>query len=88
MHASLIRNIRAVVTISVFVMNEEEHHTKEEADWAHGYVRDAQEGVFSTHPGDGAEDHTLSAVEAADRIVWVQVDKEMNWIKDNYFLHC
>lgn len=68
-------------------MYEEEHHAKEEADWAHGYIRNAQEGVFSTHPGDGAEDHALSTVEAADGVVWVQVVEEMskNWMKGSYF---
>lgn len=71
MHStSLIGNIRAVVAVSVFVMNEEEHHAKEEADGAHGYVGDAQEGVFPSHPGDGAEDHSLPALKAAHGVVW------------------
>lgn len=69
MHARLIRNIRAVVTISIFVMDEEKHHAEEEADRAHSYVCDAQERVFAAHPGDGAEDHALPAVKAADRVV-------------------
>lgn len=70
MHStSLIGNIRVVVAVSVFVMNEEEHHAEEEADGAHGYVGDAQEGVFPSHPGDGAEDHTLTALKAAHGVV-------------------
>lgn len=66
---SLTGNIRAVVAVSIFVMNEEEHHAEEEADGAHGYIGDAQEGVFPSHPGDGAEDHTFPALEAADGVV-------------------
>lgn len=70
MHStSLIGNIRAVVAVPVFVMNEEEHHAEEEADGAHRDVGDAQEGVFPSHPGDGAEDHTLPALKAADGVV-------------------
>lgn len=71
MHStSLTGNVRAVVAVSVFVMNEEEHHAEEEADGAHGNVGDAQEGVFPSHPGDGAEDHSLAALEAAHGVVW------------------
>lgn len=70
MHStSLTGNIRAVVAVSVFVMNEEEHHAEEEADGAHRYVGNAQEGVFPSHPGDGAEDHTLAALKAANGVV-------------------
>lgn len=57
-------------------MNEEKHYAKEEANRAHSYVCDAQEGVFPTHPGDGAEDHSLPAFKAADGIIWVQVVEE------------
>lgn len=65
----LTGNIGAVVAVSVFVVNEEKHHAEEEADGAHRDVGDAQEGVFSSHPGDGAEYHSLPALKAADGIV-------------------
>lgn len=65
----LIWNVRAVVAISVFVVDEEEHHSKEEADRAHSDVSNAQEGVFPSHPRDGAQDHALTALKAVHRII-------------------
>lgn len=65
----LAGNIGAVVAVSVLVVNKKEHHAEEEADGAHCDVGDAQEGVFSAHPGDGAEDHSLSALKATNGIV-------------------
>lgn len=51
------------------MVDEEQHDSEEEADGAHGDVGDAQEGVLSSHPRDGAEDHALSAIEAAHGII-------------------
>lgn len=65
--------VGAVVAVAIFVVDDEQHHAKEEADGAHGDVGDAQEGVLSSHPGDGAQDHPLPTVKAADRIIWVSL---------------
>lgn len=51
------------------MVDEEQDDSQEEADGAHGDVGDAQERVLPSHPGDGAEDHALSPIEAAHRII-------------------
>lgn len=68
-HTKLVGNVRAVVAVSIFVVDEEQDDSKEEADGAHGDVGDAQERVLPSHPRDGAEDHALSAVEATHGII-------------------
>lgn len=64
-----VGDVGAVVAVSVLVVDDEQHDAQEEADGAHGDVGDAQEGVLASHPGDGAQDHTLPALEAAYGIV-------------------
>ena len=60
------------------MVDDEQHDAQEEADGAHGDVGDAQERVLASHPGDGAQDHALLALEAADGIIWVGRVKEGN----------
>lgn len=50
----LVRNICAVGAGVVFMVDNKQNDTQEEADGAHGDVGDAQEGVLSSHPGNGA----------------------------------
>lgn len=65
----LVWNICTGVTGVVFVVDDEQNHTQEEADGAHGHVGDAREGVLPSHPGDGAEDHPLATVEAEHGVI-------------------
>lgn len=58
------------------MVDDQQDDTKEEADGADGDVGDAQKWVLSSHPGDGAQDHPLPALEAAYGVVWVR------WVKD------
>lgn len=51
------------------MVDEEQDDSKEEADGADGDVGDAQERVLPSHPRYGAEDHALSAIEAAYGII-------------------
>lgn len=51
------------------MVDDEQDHAQEETDRAHSDVSYAQEGVLSSHPGDGAEDHALAALEAAYRVI-------------------
>lgn len=60
------------------MVDDEQHDAQEEADRAHGDVGDAQERVLASHPGDGAQDHALLPLEAADGIIWVRRVKEGN----------
>lgn len=55
------------------MVDDEKNHSQEEADGAHSDVGNAEEGVLPSHPGDGAQDHPLPAIEAADGIIWVQL---------------
>ena len=73
-----VGDVSAVVAIPVFVVDDEQNDAQEEADGAHGDVGDAQERVLSSHPGDGAQDHSLPAFEAANRIIWVHRVKDGN----------
>lgn len=66
---SLVRDVSGVVAAAIFVVDDEEDHSQEEADGAHSDVSDAQERVLAPHPGDGAQDHTLPALKATNRIV-------------------
>lgn len=75
---SSVGDVGAVVAVAVFVVDDEQDDAQEEADGPHGDVRDAQEWVFASHPGDGAQDHSLPALKAANGIVWVQVVKDGN----------
>lgn len=50
-------------------MEDEKDDAQEEADRVYGEVGDTQEWVLPSHPGDGAQDHPLPALEAADRII-------------------
>ena len=65
-----VGDVGAVVAVSILVVNDEQDDAQEEADGAHGDVGDAQERVLAPHPGDGAQDHPLPALEAADGIIW------------------
>ncbi len=65
----LVRNVSAVAAVAAFVVDDEQDDAQEEADGAHGDVGDAQERVLASHPGDGAQDHPLPALKAADRII-------------------
>lgn len=49
-----VRNVGAVVAVATFVVDDEQDDAQEKADGAHGDVRDAQERVLASHPGDGA----------------------------------
>lgn len=62
-------NVGAGVAGVVFVVDDEQDHAQEEADGAHRHVGDAREGVLPSHPGDGAEDHPLAAVEAEHGVI-------------------
>lgn len=73
---SSVRNVSTVAAVATLVMDDEQDHTQEEADGAHSDVGDAQEGVLASHPGDGAQDHPLPALEAAHGIIWVQQVKD------------
>lgn len=73
-----VRNVGVVAAIAAFVVDDEQDDAQEEADGAHGDVGDAQERVFASHPGDGAQDHPLPALKAADGIIWVRLVKEAN----------
>lgn len=64
-----VRNVSAVVAVATFVVDDQQDDAQEEADCAHGDVGDAQERVLASHPGDGAQDHPLPAVEAANRVI-------------------
>lgn len=64
-----VGNVGIVASASIIVMDDEQHHPQEEADGAHRHVCDAKEGVLPSHPGDGAQDHALAALEAAHRVV-------------------
>lgn len=52
------------------MVDDQQHDAQEEADGAHGDVGDAQEWVLASHPGDGAQDHPLPALKAANRVIW------------------
>lgn len=65
-----VGDLGAVVAVAVFVVDDEEDDAQQEADGAHGDVGDSQERVLSSHPGDGAQDHPLPALEAPHRIIW------------------
>lgn len=65
----LVWNVCAVVAGVVFMVDDEQHHTKEEADGAHGDVGDAQEGVLPSHPGDGAQNHALATIKAEHGVI-------------------
>ena len=71
--AASVRYVSAVAAVATLVVDDEQDDAQEEADGAHGDVGDAQERVLASHPGDGAQDHPLPAIEAADGIIWVYV---------------
>lgn len=66
---SLAWNVGTVVAGVIFMVDDEQNHTQEEADGAHGDVGDAEERVLPSHPGDGAQDHPLATVKATHRII-------------------
>lgn len=66
----LARDICTVVAGVVFMVDDEQDHTQEEADGAHGDVGDAKERVLASHPGDGAQDHPLATIKAAHGVIW------------------
>lgn len=72
----LIGNVSVVVAVAVFMVDDQQDHSQEEAHGSHCDVGDSQERVFPTHPRNGAEDHTLAAVKAAHWVIWVRVIKE------------
>ena len=65
-----VGNVGAAAAVVVLVVDDEQHHRQEEADGAHRDVGDAQEGVLTTHPRDGAQDHALAAIKAAHWVIW------------------
>ena len=65
----LVGNICTVAASVIFVVDDEENNTQEEADGAHSDVGDAQEGVLSSHPGDGAQDHPLATIKAEHWVI-------------------
>lgn len=65
----LVWNVCAVVAGVIFMVDDEQDHTQEEADGAHGDVGDAQEWVLPTHPGDGAQNHPLPTSKAEHRVI-------------------
>lgn len=51
------------------MVDDEQNHTQEEADRAHGDVGNAKEGVLSSHPGDGTQDHALATIKAEHWVI-------------------
>ena len=51
------------------MVDDEQNNAQEEADGAHSDVGDAQEGVLSSHPGDGAQDHPLATIKAEHWVI-------------------
>lgn len=51
------------------MVNDEQNDAQEETDGAHGEVGDAQEGVLSAHPRNGAQDHSFATVEAKHGVI-------------------
>lgn len=74
----LVGDVSVVVAVAVFVVDDQQDDTQEEADGAHGDVSDAQEWVLASHPGNGAEDHALPALKATNRVIWIQLIKDEN----------
>lgn len=66
---ALVGDVGVVAAVAIFVMNDKQHHTQEEAHRAHRDVGNAQEGVLAPHPRDGAKDHTLAALKASHRVI-------------------
>lgn len=66
---SLVWNIGTVVAGVIFVVDDEQNHTQEEADRAHSDVGNAKEGVLPSHPGDGAQDHPLTAIKTEHGVI-------------------
>lgn len=64
-----VGDVWAVVAVAIFVVDDEQDHSQEEADRAHGDVSDTQEGVLASHPGDGAQDHALPALKTTDGVI-------------------
>lgn len=73
----LIGNVGVVVAVAIFMVDDEQNHSQEKAHGAHRHVSDAQERVLSSHPGNGAEDHTLAAVKTAHWVIWIHMIKEI-----------
>lgn len=71
-----VGNVRVVVAVAVFMVDDQQDHSQEETHGSHSDVGDSQERVLPSHPGNGAEDHTLAAVEAAHWVIWGHVIKE------------
>lgn len=65
----LVWNICTVVASVIFVVDDEQNDTQEEANGAHSDVGDAQEWIFPSHPGDGAQDHSFATIEAEYRVI-------------------
>lgn len=66
---NLVRNICAGAAGVVFMVDEEQNDTQGEANGAHSDVGNAQEGVLSSHPGNGAQDHPLPAIKAENGVI-------------------
>lgn len=64
-----VGDVCVVVPAAILVVNNEQNNTQEETHRAYSDVSNAKEGVFPSHPGDGAQNHTLLAVEAAHRVI-------------------
>lgn len=66
---SLVWNISTVVAGVIFVVDDEQNHTQEEADGANSDVGNAKEGVLPSHPGDGAQDHPFTTIKTEHRVI-------------------
>lgn len=64
-----VGDVCTVVPAAVLVVNKEENHTQKETHRAYGDVSNAKERVFPSHPGNGAQNHTLAAIKASHRVI-------------------
>lgn len=65
----LIWNVCTAVAGVVFVVDDEQNDSQEEADGAHRDVGDAQERILPPHPGYGAQNHPLATIKAEHRVI-------------------
>lgn len=69
MQKPLISNISAAVAVSIFVVDEQQYDSQNKADGTNSDVRHPQEWILSSHPRNGAQDHSFSAMKAINRII-------------------
>lgn len=61
------------------MVDDEQNHTQEEADWAHCDIGNAKERVLPSHPGDCAQDHPFATIKAEYRVIWLHMVKKNDW---------